>query len=147
MAFCKLYPDEYYYGLEGIQFLDKSMIAVFIAIAVVILVMYLLSWIFSKKERVGWLIFALVFFAIDTIAMFLIAGISSDMALDILFHILVIYYLSSGIYAHFKLKKLPPEELVENIVPTEEVAENIVPSEEITEPVKKETTLNGEEIK
>ncbi len=150
MYLCKMYPDEYYVGYENSQFLDKSLIAVFIAIAAVILVMYLLSWIFSKKGRVGWLIFALVFFALDTIAMFLIAGITSDMIIDVLFHAWVIFYLASGIHAHFKLKKLPPEteEVAEDVtVYPEEVQNNALPTQEIADSVKKETILNGEEIK
>jgi len=72
--------------------------------------LYLLAWIMSSKNRVGWLTFALVLFGIDTVGMLLIGGIALESVIDILFHGWVIYYLISGIIAHNKLKKLPIEE-------------------------------------
>lgn len=116
MFLCGRYPAEYYTEIGGIDPLGNTFFAVTLIIAAVILALYLLSWIFSKKPRVGWMIFVLVFFVIDTLGMLWWAGISSDMIIDIVFHGWVIVSLSMGISAYFKLKDLPEEEL-----PVEEV--------------------------
>lgn len=110
MMLCGMYPQEYYgEELAGIEFLDKGFLAVMLAIAGVILVLYLLSWIFSKKNRRGWMIFALVLFAIDTALLLLMNGIVLDMILDYVFHGWVIASLISGIVSVGKLKKLPED--------------------------------------
>jgi len=127
MYLCGLYPAEVYGGSKvGAEFLSTSFLVAMLAIAAVILVLYLLSWIFAKK-RVGWMIFALVFFIMDTVAMLLLNGISSDGIMDIVFHGWVIFSLANGSIAYFKLKKLPPEpEAV--TVPVEE-SEPVLPVE------------------
>ena len=61
MYFCGMYPEEYYYDVPDMVFEDKSLLAVTIAVAVVILLVYLLCWYLAKKKKVGALIFALVF--------------------------------------------------------------------------------------
>ena len=113
MDLCGMYPAEYY-GAEYSEyvFLNPSFFAICLGIALVILAMYLLSWIFSKKARVGWLIFSVVFFAIDFIILLLIVEIDSSIMMDVVFHIWVIVSLMMGIISHFKLKKLPVEEIV-----------------------------------
>lgn len=116
MFLCGKYPAEYYGDITEYEFLDTSVLAVMLVIAVVLVVLYLLSWLLSKKGRVGWLIFALVFFALDTLLM-LLGGIEMGMILDIVFHGWVIISLTGGIIAHFKLKKLPPEETVPDSQP------------------------------
>ena len=111
MFLCGKYPAEYYLSeFPNMEFLDSSFLVVTLVIAAVILVLYLLSWILAKKPRVGWMIFALVFFVIDTVGMLLLFGVSSDMIMDIVFHGWVIVSLIGGISAYFKLKKLPEEE-------------------------------------
>ena len=111
MFYCGKYPVEVYTGeFAGMEFLNSTAFAVLIAIAAVILVVYVLCWLLSSKGRVGWMIAALVLFSIDTALLFLIGGLSADMLLDILFHVWVLYYLIAGIIAHFKLKTLPPDE-------------------------------------
>jgi len=125
MIFTGKYPAEYYTGeLAGMEFLDNGFFVATLVFAAVILVLYLLSWILSKKPRVGWMIFALVLFILDTGAMLLISGISADMIMDIVFHGWVIVSLISGISAYFKLKQLPEEEepfpVEEKPVPIEE---------------------------
>lgn len=112
MAYCGKYPAEYYGGdLEGLEFFGDTFFAVTLVIAAVCLLVYLLSWILSKKPRVGWMIFALVCFVLDTAAMLLCWGISTDMILDVVFHGWVIVSLIGGISAYFKLKKLPEDEI------------------------------------
>ncbi len=103
------YPEEYAADYEGLPVLDDSFLIVMIAIAVVIMVLYLLSWIFSSKQRVGWLIFALAFFAADTLLMFLLGTVDLSTIVDIIFHIWVIVSLSMGIHAHYKWKSIPDE--------------------------------------
>lgn len=109
MYFCGMYPKEYYYDVPDMEFSDKSLLVVTLAIAVVILLVYLLCWFFAKKKKVGWLIFALVFFVIDTVVMFVIAGISEDLIMDVVFHAWVIFSLVGGIVNYNKLKKLPED--------------------------------------
>lgn len=110
MYFCGLYPEEYYYGDE--VFFDKSFLFLTVAIAVIMLLLYFVSWVFAKKKKVGWLIFALVFFCIDTVAMLVMTEIGADSIIDIAFHVWVIVSLASGVYAYFQMKKLPADEPV-----------------------------------
>ncbi len=112
MYFCGMYPQEYYYGIEDPQFYSKSFFAVTIAIAVVILLVYLLCWIFAKKRKLACLIIPLVLFVIDTLAMLYIMGISTEMIMDIIFHGWVMVSLVLGIVNYVKLNKLPEEEPV-----------------------------------
>lgn len=126
MFLCGKYPMEYYAEMGAVEFFPNSFLVVMIVIAVVILGLYLLSWFLSKKPRVGWMIFSLVIFVLDTLFMLLIMGINADMILDIVFHGWVVISLISGISSYFKLKKLPeePEELlVEEQLPQEFVEE------------------------
>ena len=109
MFLCGKYPAEFYEGY-AIEFLGQGVFAVLLVIAAVILVMYLLSWFFSDKGRVGWMVFAAVLFGLDTLGMVLLGGLSLDYAFDILFHAWFLYSLISGVCAYYKLKKLPPEE-------------------------------------
>lgn len=110
MFLCGKYPTEYYAeGFNGMQFLGTPFLVVCLIIAGVIIALYLLSWFLSKNNKYGWLIFSLVFFAIDTVTMLVLSGIK-DSIIDIVFHIWVIVSLSRGIYAAVKLKKLPEEE-------------------------------------
>ena len=113
MFLCGSYPEEYYIeaGLEGMEFFNGSFFAVTVIISVIIALLYLLAWFMSSKNRVGWIIFALVLFGIDTVGMFLLAGFSVDSIMDILFHAWILYYLILGVHAHVKLKSLPPDEL------------------------------------
>lgn len=110
MYFCGMYPEEYYYDVADMEFSDKSLFAVALAIAAVILLIYFLCWFFAKKKKVGWLIVSLVVFVIDTVFMLVVAGISSDLIIDIVFHIWVIFSLVNGIVTYNKLKKLPENE-------------------------------------
>lgn len=105
------YPPEYYEGdLETLQAAVPAAFTVMLVIAVMIVLLYLLSWIFSKKNRTGWLIFALIIFALDTVGMLFLVGIELENIVDIAFHIWVIISLVMGVIACRKLKKLPPEE-------------------------------------
>jgi hypothetical protein len=79
MLLCGRFPEDYYTdGLEGMTFLDNSFFAVMLVISIVLTLLYLLAWFMSRKNRVGWLIFTLVFFGLDTLGMLFINGISFD---------------------------------------------------------------------
>ncbi len=107
MVLCGMYSGEEFADvLLGMEYLDKSVFVIFLAIALVLLSLYLLSFIFSKKNRVGWLIFALVLFSLDTLVVFVFGGLAMDNLIDIAFHVWVIVSLSIGIHSCGKLKKL-----------------------------------------
>ncbi len=109
MFFCGMYPEEFYYDMGEIEFLDSSFLIFTVAAAGVMLLLYMLSWYFAKKKKLWALVGALIFFTIDTLAMFLISGFSLDSILDIIFHIWVIAYLIIAISTFYKIKNAPPE--------------------------------------
>lgn len=99
-------------------FLQGSLIFAFIVLA-----LYLLCWFFSSKHY-GWLIAALVLFAVDTLAVvFYYWGMWSYGIFDMLIHAAVLYYLFRGVRCGRYLRRLPqdvPEETtvcIENTAP------------------------------
>ncbi|MBE6762150.1 MAG: hypothetical protein E7551_07665 [Ruminococcaceae bacterium] len=107
MYLCGRYPQELYEDYGNIEFVNDTFFATMVVIALVIVLVYFLCWLFSKKYKVGWLIAALVLFGIDTLGMLAFLDFSSDIIIDIAFHIWVIISLSIGISNYFKLKKIP----------------------------------------
>lgn len=105
---CGLYPAEYYEGLGAVNVLPMGVFFACLAISLIIIGLYVLAFFLSGKNRAGWMIFALVLFCLDTLTLFLYAGVSLDWLLDYIFHIWVIVILALGLRAHAKLKKLPP---------------------------------------
>ena len=73
-----------------------------------------------SKKKVGWLTAAVVFVSMDTLALILLFGIRLDNLIDILFHAYIIYCLVRGIIAHNKLKYLPEEDELLEVVDFEE---------------------------
>lgn len=127
MYLCGRYPADWYDPAYEYEFYPNSFFVLMLTIAAVILLVYLACWFFSKKEKYGWLIAALVFFVADTVGMFFVFEITADIALDVVFHAWVIFSLVSGISAALKLKKLPEEEeipAVEEIPVAEAPAES-----------------------
>lgn len=110
MYYCGMYPEDYYYDVGEIEFLDKSYFVYALVIAAVILLVYLLCWFMAKKKKIGWVIAALIFFALDTAAMLFFMGINMDMFMDILIHIWVFGYLINAIVVYRKMKKAPETE-------------------------------------
>ena len=110
--FCGALPQEYYDEIDGYyQIFESSVIYVFAAIALVMIALYVICFLFSKK-RVGFLIIALVFFSLDTAFMFFWYGLDLTMLMDILFHGWVLGSLIVGVRSYFKLKKIPEEVIV-----------------------------------
>ena len=90
--------------------MEKKNLRLIVA-AAVILVLYLLCWLPSKKHP-GWLIAALVFFIIDTVALLavsLLLEIPRETILDLVFHGLIIFQLIQCISANYKLEKMIAE--------------------------------------
>ena len=103
----------------------------FLAVAVLIILVYFLAWLGAKKKG-GWIVAALVLFAIDCVALLLSVSAVSDI-IDIAFHAWVVYDLAYGVHAWKKLKTMP-EEVVEGSYeePAEETtAEETSPAEAI----------------
>ena len=109
--FCGLFPSEYYEGEFALSKLwSMDLFYISLAIALVAIALYVLAFFLSNKNRVGWLIFALVFFSLDTVMLINSFGIYLDMILDYAFHAWIIVILSIGIRAHFALKQLPEDD-------------------------------------
>ena len=110
MLLCGLYPPELYEGeMAEIVLFDGGVIAVFVALALIILAVYLLLFFLSKRHPIA-LTVALVLFALDTLFMFVWFGINLSMLLDLVFHGWLLFTTVRGILAARKLKELPPEE-------------------------------------
>ena len=105
MLLCGMLPPEFYEGLDMVEFLDPSVFYVGLVISAIIIVFYFLCWIFSGKNRGGWLVAALMAFILDTVFMFFYYGLDTSMIVDFALHIYVIVSFISGISANKKLKK------------------------------------------
>ena len=148
MLLCGMYPSEVYEGeLAGMQFLGKGFLVATLALAAVILGLYLLSWYLSKKPRIGWLIFALVFFCVDTLAMFFIGGFSVESIIDYVIHAWVIVSLAMGVSAYFRLKAIPEDSDEEEAPITDDVESYEVytePEVTVSEPQAEENAAEEE---
>lgn len=111
MYFCGRFPADAYEDLgTELVFLDNSVFVITLVVAVISILLYLLAWFMSSKNRGGWLIFALVLFALDSAGLLLLYGLSLDKVLDIIFHAWGMYYLIVGVKAYNKLKYLPADQ-------------------------------------
>lgn len=119
---CGMYPEEFYYDLPIEEFFDSSFLIVMAAIAAVIIVAYLVCWILAKKKKVAALFVALMLFVADTALMLYMSGISTDIIIDIVFHIWVIVYLITAIKTYYKIKNTPEADCDETL--TENEVEN-----------------------
>ena len=84
---------------------------IMLVISVVILGMYLLCWLMSKKKA-GWLVAALVLFVLDSAVLLLVAlglNVLTESIMDVVFHIWALVELIRAVIANSKLKKLPAE--------------------------------------
>ena len=99
-------PEEYLeYGWTEMDFWPIELLYVLIGMAAASVLVYLVCWIFSKKQ-VGWMVAVTVFFAIDTVFLFLWYEIGWDMIVDYLFHAWVMYSLIRGLVGRFRANKL-----------------------------------------
>lgn len=88
----------------GYAFETTTAIAVAAVIAFLGAGVYLLCWWLSKKHR-GWMVVALILFALDTLAALAMVAMDTGMLLDLVFHVWVLFYLISGVSAMVKMKK------------------------------------------
>ncbi|MBQ7331327.1 MAG: hypothetical protein IJW94_06015 [Oscillospiraceae bacterium] len=110
MYLCGMYPSEVYgEDFAAMEFLPQSFFTITLCFAAVILILYVISWVFSKKQKCGWMILALVFFSVDTLVMFVLNGIVIESIIDYAIHAWVIVSLINGLVSYSKLKKLPKE--------------------------------------
>jgi hypothetical protein len=101
----------YFVVVFGSLFEFSFMMTAGCLIAVIVLAVYLLCWIFSK-EHYGWMIAALVLFCVDILVMaglYLLFGEVSGIV-DVAFHCWILFYLIVGVSAGSKLSKMPAEE-------------------------------------
>ena len=102
-------------GFSGSLDATGTFTIIALVISVVILGLYLLCWIMSKK-RSGWLTAALVLFVLDTVALLavtvLLLGSVAENLMDYLFHAWAIFSLVQAISANGKLKKLQAEAMI-----------------------------------
>ena len=131
-------PEVYYEGIEGeLEFFDLGIFYIAIAIVAVILAVYLLCFLLSKKKH-AWLIVATVIFAADTMYLLSYAvnyNVIAECVIDILLHAYVLYCLISAVISSYKLKKLPevPETFTDNTpdqIASEDNAETSVDADE-----------------
>ena len=99
--------------VDGAWDIKGSLTYTGLVIAVVIVAVYLLCWLLSKK-RAGWLTVALVMFIIDTVALVVIAFALYDSPVtklvDLLLHVWAVVELVQAVRGGRKLKELPPTE-------------------------------------
>ena len=96
---------------------ELSMKAVGVAIAIIILAMYLVCYFLSKKYRV-FILIALILFILDTLILGAVILLTLELQdasvlIDVGFHAWILYYLINGVIAWANMRKLPPEEIVE----------------------------------
>lgn len=94
--------DAYFENIELLATSSARFLVVTWVVFVVVICLYFLAWLYSKKEGYKWLGFAFCFYLFDTIAVFCNSGIT------IIFwcHVIVLALLARGIYAGIKLKKI-----------------------------------------
>ncbi|MBE6764079.1 MAG: hypothetical protein E7553_07015 [Ruminococcaceae bacterium] len=104
------------YGLA----LNMTLFTVSVTITAVLLLLYFLCWLLSKKHF-GWMIAALVLFGIDTafLAYLFLVEQNAMGIMDVLIHVWVIYYLVIGVISGCKLRSMSDEPAPTAEVPAE----------------------------
>lgn len=96
---------------QQMSFLSGDALPLIIAVVMALLIvsLFFVCWIFSKKHR-GWMITALVCFSIDCAFLLYDVVVTPEVFIDylliILFHAYVMYYLIMGVISGAKLKRL-----------------------------------------
>lgn len=109
---CGLAPAEVYTGdMAGIEILRPEYLWAFAIVSLLLLSMYLVAFLFTKKPRVGWYVFAAVYMCLDTVVMFLLGGFDAMTIPDTIFHIYMIVTLINGAVACSKYNKLIASEV------------------------------------
>lgn len=110
--------------LDGSGSINGEFTMVGIVVSVVILGLFFLAWLFSRKRK-GWLTVSLVLFIADTVALVLISFLLLESPvgnlMDLLFHAFVVWQLFQAVYCARKLNALPSEEDEEPFLSTPEL--------------------------
>lgn len=108
----------YYLVYSGVTLANSAILTIAIVFLIVSMGAYVACFLLGKKH-VGWMIAALVMFAIDTVFFiynFLLliatdaAGAASSI-IDLVFHAWALYYFIAGVVYFFKMKNAPEAEL------------------------------------
>ena len=108
-----------YYAIAlGMMAETTGQLVFFLSLGIGMIVAYLICFIFSKKHY-GFMIAALVLFVIDTVALIGLYTIALDVSgiIDLAIHAWVMYYLITGIINGYKLRHLPDDPEIEEILP------------------------------
>ena len=128
----------FYLVLIGLATEITDLVVIFSVVAFVIVGLYLLCWLLSKKHR-GWLAVAMALFVLDTLMLFVLFGSNWEtMILDIIMHAIVLYSLIDGTVAMVKLNKQAEMLPVGDVAPA-------VPAE-IPAETPAQVMVNGEPI-
>ena len=111
-------PEEYYTGdFAGMPVVDDTWLYIMVALAFIVLALYVLCFFMLKKPNKVWFIIALVAFSVDSVALLLLTDLSAAI-LDVVFHGLIIFYLIRGLRACIVIKNFvdnaPQEPLFED---------------------------------
>ncbi|MBQ2062144.1 MAG: hypothetical protein II458_05640 [Oscillospiraceae bacterium] len=131
------------YGYETTG--NGTLLVIGAVIAVVVLGLFLLCWLLSKKHP-GWLIVGLVLMVLDTLVVIYCALTLSDnpaeLALDFVFHVIMVVELVLGVIAAKKVAaQMKPQEAAE---PWEQQPEKLPASEQTDAPPRENTPCMGE---
>jgi hypothetical protein len=115
-----------------------------LVIAFIIIMIYFVFWILSKRKRV-FILVALIFFIVDCLLLlYLISSMEFDASffIDIAFHCWILYYLINGVRAWFKMRKVDTD-VFNNIM--QEIKDNKESSAKT--PVSEESNEESDEEK
>lgn len=108
MYLCGRYPPEAYVGEDaGIEFFDPAVLWVTVAIAAVILALYLLCWLLIHRKRVIGLILALLLYLADTLVLVATYEPSRWLIAGLVIHAWILIELVLGILFHFRKGNTP----------------------------------------
>ena len=99
------YSAEYYKDFPDTEFFGEAYFALLTVIAAVVILFYLLCFFMAKKGKGVFLALALALFALDTVVMFFVVGLSVFQIIDIIFHIWAVASLALGVREYLKSKK------------------------------------------
>ena len=112
MLYSGVYPEGFDPGgLTRMAKYDTSFFSIMMVVAVVIVVIYMYCWKYSKKNRSGFMITALLMFSVDTLSYFMSNGVSFDGITEIIFRTVILIGLIAGVIAYFRIKELPVKSL------------------------------------
>ena len=122
---------------EALKSGNSSLRILGLAIACAVLMILMVCYVLSKSKPLYFVI-ALSIFAADTIALAVLEGVNGSLSspyviLNLVIHLLSIFYLISSIKASNELMRLPAEEETNKFEPTPAAEENILEDDEYVE--------------